>query len=323
VLWSGSLNTGKPLLVFCIGPDRWLKAQAIARLKHACVAAGFEETDMTRFSDPALEPRAILEAIHTHPFGPGRRLVVIEGLEAIHQEQVPWLRGYLEKPNPNSCVTFCAEKEGAERQLLMGPLRGRPGEFFRVDCRPLEGSTLQSWIRDQAKERGKTIEPRAGVLLSTRLGGNLQSLAQAIESVSLLAGSSERISASDVEALVPASLRETAFEILDAAGAGRPEAALAALHQALATGKLTLEQFLGALGWYYRMIWKAKRGTVQGFWGSSSRKAALTRLTRSSYGTLEKGLEEVLQADRDLKTAAPHPELVADRLLLALAGQEA
>lgn len=314
-----------PLVVLCIGPERWLREQAIARLKAEGVAPGFEETDVTRFSEPPETPQTILEAIRTAPFGSSaagssRRLVVLEGLETIQEKSVPWLKAYLQQPNPTSCVVLCAEKAGEER-LLAGS-RSAAAAVRVVACHPLAGAALRDWVMDQARDLGKTMEPKAAGLLIGRCGTGLMALRWAVESLSLLIGTSDCVAVSDVEALWAPSLRETAFGILDAAGAGRAQEALAALREGLASGNLAPEQVLGALGWYYRMIWKVRhRAPAGGAWTSPSRKEALHRLARWPRRRVARALEEALQADAALKTGAPHPELLLDQLLLKLAGQ--
>lgn len=185
----------------------------------------------------------------------------------------------------------------------------------------MKGGSLKDWILDQAQRAGKKIEPEAAVLLMTRAGSNLQSLELAIESLTLFAGDSPRIARAHVEALMAPSMRETAFDILDTAASGRPEMALEQLRQALAQGHLTVEQLMGALGWYYRMVWKAKQREMFETW-SPTRRAALARLTRWPEGKLQKVFDKVLEADASLKLSHPAPELLADQLLLVLAGRE-
>lgn len=310
--------TGVPYVVFCIGKERWLREQAIVRLKSETVAAGFEEADTTAFSaDPLPQPPLILEALRTAPLGPGRRLVVIRGLEELSEKTLPWLAAYLKQPNPQSLLVLCADKSGQER-LFLSLTRGRPAVLRIIPCGGLKGPALAAWISEQAGLFGKSIEPEATQLLIDRRGADLQALRLAVESLTLLVAQAGRITAADVRALTRAGLQETAFGILDAAGAGRPAVALQALRQALQAGQLSLEKLVGALGWYYRMIWKARRGAAANSWGSADRRAALARLRRWPQRRIAKALEEVLQADWDLKTGAPLPELVVDQLLLKL-----
>ncbi|MBI3332530.1 MAG: DNA polymerase III subunit delta [Candidatus Omnitrophica bacterium] len=312
------MKTGDPLasVILCVGSERWLRDRAIRQIVRRAIAPGFEETDLVRFAEPPPDPQAVLEAARTLPFGSPYRLVVIEGVEGIGEAALPWLYRYLAQPNPRACLVLCLDR--LDREAELASLR-RSGSVGIVRCQPLKGSELKGWIVDQGTGAGCRITPEAASLLIQRLGGDLGRLALAIESLSLLASDAGRISAAHVEGLIAPSVRETAFDILDAAASGQPAAAVASLRQALASGQLTVEIFMGALGWYYRMAWKARKGAPSSSWNSGSRQAALRRMGRWPEGKLRVAFEEVLRADAALKWGHPNPELLADQLLLELA----
>ncbi len=308
---GGEASSGRshpPPVLLCVGSEKWLRDQEIERLKVQCLAPGFEEMDGTFFSEPPDDPRAILETLRTLPFGSPLRLVVVGGFGALKMEDLSWLSEYLRRPNPKACLILCAER-------LEGPL---PASARLVLCQPLKGSPLKEWLFLRAKEAGVQIDPEAADGLIARLGSSLQPLAMAVESLALLAGDSGRITRADVEALIPPSMRETAFEILDRAAAGDLQQALNRLRQAIAEGQIAVEQMVGALGWYYRLAWKSRQGDVQSGWISPQRQAALRRLLRWSPEQLRAAMEEALKADVDLKLGHPHPELLADQLILRL-----
>ena len=163
------------------------------------------------------------------------------------------------------------------------------------------------------------MDSDAADLLLVRVGSELETLARAVETLTLYVGEEGRISKAHVELLVSPSARETAFDILDRAAAGYPEEAIALLRQALSQGKLTLEHhFLGALGWYTRLAWKTREDPVPHGWGSSLRVEAMRRLLDWPAGKLQEVLEEVLEAEVQVKRGHPVPELLADELLLKL-----
>jgi len=277
------LNIGS--LVLCVGPERWLRQEAVAELKRGCLATGFEETDFVRFSDPKPEPQAILEAARTAPFGSPRRLVLVDGLEELTPESVPWLKDFLAQPNPKSCVVLCADSS----KLPRGP------QVQVIFCRPLQERALEDWVVQCCRRKGKAIEGAATAELVRRLGSGLQALDQALESLVLMAGDSPAVTRSAVEMLVAPSLQQTAFEILDAAVAGRTEAAHRGLREAMALNRLGLDQFLGAVGWTLRH-----------------------RMQRWPAPRLQETLEELLRTDVRIKQGHPSPEWLADRLLLKL-----
>lgn len=299
------MNTGKPIpaVVLCVGPERWSRRRQIEALKRQCLAPGFEEADYTRL-DCSGEVPPILEALATSPMGSSRRLVVVEGWEELTPETAPWLEPYLKRPNPKACLVLCAERFGGRGKAV-------PAEWQLAGERQAvvvwcEGPDLWRWIPEQAMALGKPIQPRAAELLVRHVGTDLSALALALESLALLAGTAPEITVAHVEALIPPSLRETAFDILDAAAAGQPGRAIEALRQALAQGRITSDQFLGALGWYLRMLWDIRRGRRAG------------RLAPWDEGRFRRELRQILQTDLRLKLGDPAPELSADELLVRL-----
>lgn len=304
-----------PLVLLCAGPENWLKTQAVERLKAECLKPEFEEMDFARFDASQMREQAILEAAQTPPFGSAFRLVVVDGIEESDAGWTNWLSAYLKNPNPKCCLILCAMEVGKE---MRGFLQTRREGVQFLSCFSPKGADLKEWIAQQARLVGKSVEPAAAHLLVQRCGEQLQPLALAIESLALLTGPHPKITPADVEALIGRSVRETVFDILDHAAAGQTGQAAEELHQALFQGSLTVEQMVGALGWYYRMVWKTRTAGMKSGWLSPKRQAALNRLSRWPDSKLRKALEEVFQADVHLKTGYPSPELLADQLLLRL-----
>ena len=277
------MNIGS--LVLCVGPERWLRQEAVAELKRGCLAAGFEETDFIRFSNPETESQTILEAARTAPFGSPRRLVLVDGLEELTPESVPWLEDLLVQPNSKSCVVLCADRSKLPRSV---PIQV-------ILCQPLQGPALEDWVVQRCRWKGKEIEGAAAAELVRRLGSGLQALDLALDSLVLMAGDSPILTRAAVEALVAPSLQQTAFEILDAAVAGRTGAAMRGLREAMALNRIGMDQFLGAVGWTLRH-----------------------RMQRWPAPRLQEILEELLQTDTRIKQGHPSPEWLVDRLLLKL-----
>jgi len=301
-----------------LGPERLLQLQAVEQLKSKWVTDGFEETDFARFHNPTEEEsQTLLEALRTLPFGSERRLVVVEGLKTLAPKHVPWLEAYLNHPNPKTLLVICAEAI-EEKRGGFSPAALRSKGIEIIECYPPKGRALQDWLVTQARQLGKQLEPQAATLLMARAGANLKSLSLALESLSLLVDSAEQIRASDVEALIPPSYQETAFEILDTAASGKMEDALRGLHQGIALERISIEQFFGAMGWYYRMAWKTRQGGAAARWMSPARQAALSRLARWPVPKLEKALADAMEADSHVKYGHPTPELLADQLLMGL-----
>ncbi len=270
--------------------------------------------DLASFDQAQEQDQSIMEAVKTAPFGSPYRLVIINGLDEANADSLPWLVHYLDSPNPKACIVLCAGKISDDIRSLA---QKKTDIVQILWCHPLKGRDLQDWVVNQARLLDKSLDSAAVNLLIARCGDQLQSLFLAVEALSLLVGSDARITAADVEAIISPSVRETVFDILDRAAAGQPQKAIELLHQALAQGQLTVEQLMGALGWYYRMVWKNRTG-MGSSWGSADRQTALSRLKRWPQQKLKAALDEVLEADTRLKLGHPSSQLLADQLLLKL-----
>lgn len=309
----------KPAALFlCVGPERRLRSDAIRQLRSQFLAPGFEAMDEVIFSEPPEDGRPILEALKTSPFGPKQRLVIVDRLDSLEPEHLSWIQEYLKASPPRSSLVLCVDEldRPSERFFAQQPA----GLVEKILCQPLKGERLSGWLIQEAQSKGKKLAPGALNLLTARVGTRLESLGLALETLALLAGSDPQITPAHVEALIQPSVKETAFDILDSAAAGEPQKAIALLRQALGVGALSIEQFMGALGWYYRMAWKAKKspGSESFSWSSPGRQAALQRLKRWPDSKLEEALEDLLKADVGLKLSTPAPEALADQLLLRL-----
>lgn len=315
---TGNTPAQAAALFLCVGPERRLRSDAIRQLKDQFLAAGFEEMDGVFFSEPPEEAQPILEALRTSPFGSKRRLVVVDRLDSLEPEHLSWIEEYLKVPPPRASLVLCVDELDRSSQSFFA--QQSAGLVEKIACQPLKGERLSSWLIQQAQAIGKKLTPDALGLLTARVGTNLESLDLALETLALLAGSTPQITLAHVEALIQPSIRETAFDILDSAAAGEPEKAMGLLRQALVQGTLSIEQFMGALGWYYRMAWKAKKapGSAGFSWSSPARQTALKRLKCWPDSKLEKAFEDVLEADAGLKLSHPAPEALADQLLLCL-----
>lgn len=286
------MSTGKPPapILLCVGPERWLRARAVEEIKGLCISPGFEEADFIRFSEPPEDAQPLLEQLRTAPLGSPFRLIVVDGFDRLDPDSAPWLQEALERPPARAQMVLCADECGGIPRSERIQVRA---------CAPLKGRALEEWLQERAKEAGLAggLDPRAAPLLVARVGTELQSLAVAVEELALLAGAAGRVTEQEVRALIPPSLRETCFEILDAAAAGQVGRAQQALREALAQGRIGMDPFLGALGWHYRMGWRNRR------WPRARIRAAL---------------EEILQADLSIKLGHPAPEILADQLLLRI-----
>jgi DNA polymerase III subunit delta len=243
------------------------------------------------------------------------------------------LAGYLKDPSPGVVLLFDAQRfefEGDERKKLE-----RVGKFYSairemVEMRRIPAEEARVEAKALAKKAGVTIEPTALDLLVESLGADLARIAVEIEKLSLYAVGGRTISAEQISLLVPEARATTIFILVNALGRRDRTRGLEILDTLCREGEY-LPLALTFLSTQFRLALAAKEaglrssGQVQGhfskagvpMWGSRAEQVYQT-MSRFSKDQLEKALELVFAADRDLRSARPDDRIVMERFVLEL-----
>ncbi|MBM3472480.1 MAG: DNA polymerase III subunit delta [Armatimonadetes bacterium] len=207
---------------------------------------------------------------------------------------------------------------------------------------------LGQWLIQEARERGKRLDPAAASLLVELTGRDHGRLSSELDKVSAYVGKAERISADDVSAVAVRSAEATSFQLVDAIAEGDTAKALAMLpdlvppHNAASAAIL----LLGMIARNLRLLWQASylgRNRAPVDRGRPPESLAellptqqnVSEATRSDYVAKKLAgharnftdtqaavsLERVLHADQALKgQTGEHldPRLVVERLVTEL-----
>ncbi len=175
-----------------------------------------------RFGDDALELYSATEA-NGHDvvaacnalglFAGDGRLIVVDGVEAWKADDVKAFAAYLKAPAPGTTVALVAGE--LKKDAPLAKAVATTGELLLWD---VAKSGRQSWVAEQFKLHGVSAEPEACRNLIELVGEDLYELATEIDKLSVWAAG-ERVTASDVQALVAARAEATSFALTDAWGA--------------------------------------------------------------------------------------------------------
>jgi len=181
----------------------------------------------------------------------------------------------------------------------------------------------QQWMRQRARQQGKSLTPEAERLLLTLQGPDLLRLSQEVDKLCLFVGERQEIDPEAVEALVGQGRVRGIFELTAAVSRRDLNGALSCLRHLLERGEEPLGM-LGMLARQLRLLVRAKELLAQ-----SSPPAEISRLLGvprpfvseileaadiSSLPRLEQGLARLLDVDRRLKSSGG-----GQRLFLELA----
>lgn len=330
-----------------LGPESYQRRRCREALIAAVIPEGDRESAVTRYDlneTPLVE--ALDDARALSLFSP-RRVIVAANAEAAlprlkseeddagtasgGREQ---LAAYLKNPSPGLVLWFDAPRydfEGEDKKRL-----DRVRKFYAAVPETVE---LRRYSMDDARAEAHALVRRAGVsmepaaldLLVEALGGDVGRIAIEVEKLSLYAGKTGRsISVDDVSTLAPDARATTIFVLVGALGRRDRTRGLQTLDTLCREGEY-LPLALSFLSTQFRMALAAKEAglrSAQQILGHFSRSGAPMwpsraeqihqTMSRFSKERLEKGLQLIFAADRDLRSARPDDRIVMERFVVEL-----
>ena len=221
--------------------DSFLVRQRVAALEEEHGAASLLDANRHRMQGNQVSPQELLAICQALPFLDSQRLVVVDGLLTLAESR----SGGRARRGGNSAADAW--------QALAEAIPGMPGTTLLLLCdvalnasNPLlralrqlgsveelaapRGEQLARWIKETAEAKGASISPAAIRSMSDLVGGDLWTLDQELEKLSLYAAGRE-IGEQDIRLMVSQVREASIFEAVDAMIDGRPQVALRLLAQ--------------------------------------------------------------------------------------------
>jgi DNA polymerase-3 subunit delta len=206
------------------GGDRPKVDRAVERLRGRFDADAIESHDAGETSgDDAV---AACNAMGL--FGGGSRLVVVDGVEVWKAEDAKALAEYLKSPAPGTTLALVGGE--LKKDAALAKAVGAVGEVLIWD---VAQRALHGWIAEQFKLRGATADVEACRLLLELVGDDLYDLANEVDKLATWAATGDRITETEVEALVAPRAQSPGFALTDAWGARDVPAVLRASERML------------------------------------------------------------------------------------------
>ena len=300
-----------PVYVFH-GADDHLKDLWVRRVIEAATDAGTRDFNLEVLRGGECDAGRLAGALDALPMLAERRVVVLRDPGALKKAVQPRLLTYLTQPAAETVL------------LLVLPAGDAPAAANVVEFRALEGEDLVKWIVHQTTTVcGGTILPEAATLLAAYGGSDLSLLDGELRKlVAYTAGAP--IDTAAVEAVTGVRPGHTVGDFLDAVARRDTATALTLVEDALAQPKssgVTLVMALAtqtlAIGWglaararglpaqrleseFFALL-KGSGGAYTGqSWGDAV-KCWARHLSRWSAADIDRGLEQLRQADRAMK----------------------
>ena len=148
-----------------------------------------------------------------------------------------WLQDDLPE---TSVLVFTVKDEVSERNRFAKAIQ-EVGRYVAFNPQERRGSLnqdpLYKKVVDKFATYNKKITPRAFEQLRQRTGGDMQTIAEAINKITNFVGDKHQIDESDIRNLVPQSTYDRIFDLTDAIGKRSPRQALKSLREIVLSGQ--------------------------------------------------------------------------------------
>ncbi len=233
---------------FVVYGDSFLVRQRLTSLESEHGAEGVMESNRHRMQGSQVSPGELLAVCQALPFLDVLRLVQVEGLLATAESRPGGGRGRRGGGGSGDRwqPLVDAVPQMPDTTLLMlsdgaisanNPLLRQLARVCTVEEQTApRGEQLARWIKETAEGKGARISPGAIRSMADLVGGDLWTLDQELEKLSLYASGRE-IGEPDVRLMVSQVREASIFEAVDAMIEGRPQAALRLLAQLREDGR--------------------------------------------------------------------------------------
>lgn len=248
-----------PPLLLVHGEEGYLVEQAARQVMTAAVAPETRDFNLTIVHGRDLKGGDLVEQARTLPVFAARRLVVIRHVHEAPADQLEAFSAYLDDPVPETLLLVTAA--GIDKRRKFFQKFAQVGEV--IEFRRLFENQLPQFIRERAREAGRTFTGPALKLFCLRVGNNLAEVMGELEKLTSYVGEREYFEEEDVAAVVSDTRVESVFALTDALGSGDLAAALRLLGRLLDDGQPPLV-ILSMLIRHFRQLWKARELLAQG-----------------------------------------------------------
>lgn len=325
------LKKATPATIYLVlGTQHVLQEQARAAFSHLIPA----EEKVMNVGSYDMETTPVATAIDdaaSAPFFGERRLVMVDKPYFLTGERHPGgpdhdlkaLLNYLKHPQPTTVLVFFAPYEKLDgRKALVKQLKK---VAVNVSAAPLNESSARSAIKSRLDGDGYEIDPAAMTELIKRTNADFGLMSANVEKLELLAYQDREITVEQVQGIVPQTLDDNVFDLVNAVLAKNQEQALSLYQQLLSNQEPPLRINAVLVG-QFRLLMQVKilsaRGLSQGTLASRLSvhpyrvKLALRTVRRFSLTNLEDAFLGLLKIEEALKTTNRDPALLFQLFML-------
>jgi DNA polymerase-3 subunit delta len=311
---------------FVFGDEAYLKEEATAALVEAHLEPATRDFNFDQLRAAEVTAEILSSVIATPPMMAEWRVVVVRDVQALgtSARMRTVLEALVERAFPGLLLILTAEIPPGRAQFYDNLKKSAQP----VECAALSDADLPGWLMERAKNRGLQLDTDAARLLASAIGSELGVLNQELAKLSEYARERQRITSEDVRSLVGRIPRVSRWEWFDQVGDRKFREARVALPALLDAGENGVGLTIGLGAQILRIAIGAaggQRALEEAL--PPNQKWLATRIMKQTRGwssrALDDALEDLLRADRLLKSTPLSDVQVLEELLLRLQSRAA
>jgi DNA polymerase-3 subunit delta len=274
-----------------------------------------------------------LEDAETLPFFGEKRVVLVKnpyflttekGKEKV-EHNIKRLEQYIEEPSPFSVVIFTGLYEKLDERKKITKMLLKRAQVFVAS--PLTEQEIRRWIDEHLRSSNVTIQEEAVNLLLQLAGTNLTILANELNKLTLFVGQGGTITEETVRMLVPRSLEQNIFVLIEKAVQRKLHEAFRTFYDLLQNNEEPIK-ILALLANQFRLIYQAKSLAAKGYGQQQIAsllkvhpfrvKMALGQAKLFSIEELMRIMNDLAEADYQMKAGLMDKRLVVELFLMKL-----
>lgn len=236
-------------LYYIYGEEEFLVERAVQRFVESIVAPDFKDFNYSVFYGKEVRGEQIVDSAMTLPMFDERRVILVKRADEMSADAFEQLLTYLRNPSPQSCVVFQGVKTDQRRKFFQELKKSD----LLVEFKKMKDDQLAAFIRREAEQRGKRLEPAAAEMMVYYTGNNLRELIAQLGKLVSYCGDRPTIAPDDVRAMASDTKIDSVFELAEAMGRRNLDKAMRQLQTVLRDSDAPF-MLVGALARHFRQL---------------------------------------------------------------------
>jgi DNA polymerase-3 subunit delta len=307
---------------FLFGEEEFLKEEAATAITAAHLDPATRDFNYDQLRGGDVEPETLASIASTPPMMAEWRVVIVRDTQllAANARGRAAIESLLDRPARDLVLVFLATLPDKSKAQIYERLKKAATS---IEFAGMSSADLPGWLVERARLRDVELETAAARALASAKGGELGVMIQELAKLADYVGERKRITTADVEAVVGAVPRQNRWDWFDLVSDLRFREARAGLAILLDSGETGVGLIIG-LGTQFLRLGAAAAGGERGLAEALPQhqkwlaQRILKQARRWSTTAVEQAIEDLLRADRLLKSASLTERQVLEELLFRL-----